>query len=120
MNWAYLWIASTVVLWVLICINAWRLWRGRGDHRKTIERLQWLADEVERIALLDCLLMQLCGKAAADDTASVWRAWAQTMGSLRVSVAGSFRGRTWETDALLPTGAEDVPGFLREDFDDQG
>jgi hypothetical protein len=47
----------------------------------------------ERAIVLDSLLMRLCVDACQRDSAPVWKAWAQTMGTIEVAV--SARRKEW-------------------------
>lgn len=53
--------------------------RGRAMDRQIAANHAWLVSEIERVAMLDHLLMTICCTAAGNDTGPIWQAWAQTM-----------------------------------------
>lgn len=115
MNWALaLGLASTAMMWALIAINALNLWQGRRLNRETAELTAFVRAEAERIIVLDNVLRALCVQAAGNASDQTWKAWCGTMGTISVHIEGRMGPRPWTTDYSLPTGAEDVLGFLRE------
>lgn len=101
---------GAVAMWATAAMNFWLLWRNSrlqrrlaAERAETLNQLQRAAAEwSEGVELhrhaeeLATLLGELCVHACGQDTAPVWRAWASTMGSLKVQVQGQ-RG-TWVVD----------------------
>lgn len=101
---------AKMAVWPSLAVCYWCIWRNfrlrrqlQADRAKTLAdldraRTAWLeASEVRRNChKLEGLLAELCVDACGRDTVPVWRAWASTMGSLKVQVQGQ-RG-TWVVD----------------------
>lgn len=75
-------------------------------------RLQRLLDadrrealaEREQVTLLNALLMRLCVGACQRQMVPVWKAWAQTMGSISVKV----RAESWDGEPPEQNGGVDL------------
>jgi len=114
------------VLWVSLAVNiastVFSVRNGLRLRRAVREAANYgayLCLGLQRIAMLDNLLMSICCNAAGRDTGPIWQAWAETMGCIQLSIRGTFRGRAWGAE-LFPGGPEDVAGLVREHGEDDG
>ncbi len=95
------------LIWLSLAVCYWSLWQTRRLQRKLQAERAEVITELEKAAAewtegvelhqqaheLANLLAELCVQGCGRDTVPVWRAWADTMGTLKVQIRGQ-RG-TW-------------------------